>query len=87
VKITDFLQALNWIDGTPLWPSIEPYRRRILEQANEQDATGAYVRNLILCGRGKKNWKTTDLVLGGLFALLDDSPHGNTCSLYANDED
>jgi hypothetical protein len=79
---------LRWLDGSPLLSVIEPYRLRLFEQAfNAFDEAGRLLYNLILCGRAKKNWKTTDLVLACLFALLADSPGGNQVYLLANDQD
>lgn len=43
--------------------------------------------NLILCGRGKKNYKSTDLILAALYRFLVwTSAFGNDCFLLANDE-
>jgi phage terminase large subunit-like protein len=40
-----------------------------------------------LCGRAKKNYKTTDLMLAGLYRLLAwPSDKGNDCFILANDE-
>ncbi len=78
---------LHWLDGSPLLPHIEPYRRRIFEEAVSRDDAGRLLRNLVLCGRAKKNWKTSDAVLAALHALIDDSPGGNQVYVLANDED
>jgi hypothetical protein len=78
---------LRWLDGRPLLDTIEPYRRRLFEAAATVDDTARLVYSLVLAGRAKKNWKTCDLVLAALHALLDDSPGGNQCYLLANDED
>ncbi len=87
LTISAFLRGLFWIDGTPLWPRIEPYRRAIFDQAlGTFDADGRPSFNLIVTGRAKKNWKTADLVLAALFALLSESPHDAQCYLLANDE-
>ena len=41
----------------------------------------------VLCGRAKKNWKTTDLVLAALYRFLAwPSAAGNDCFILANDE-
>jgi hypothetical protein len=78
--IYDFLSRLLWLDGSPL--PVEPYRRRIFEQAFSK------LYSLILCARGKKNAKSLDLVLAGLYSLLfRDSPQGAGGFLLANDED
>ena len=43
--------------------------------------------NLILCGRAKKNWKSTDLILATFYRFLVwPSSAGNDCFLLANDE-
>lgn len=52
------------------------------------DEQGRRVYTSGLDGRGKKNHKTTDLVLTALyFFLAVESVQGNTCILVANDED
>lgn len=81
---------LRWIDGSPLVAHIEPYRARLFTLALdtfEPDGRPRY--NLIVCGRAKKNWKTADLCLAALFALVSDSPagHDSECYLLANDAD
>ena len=81
---------LKWIDGTPLMGHIEPYRARLFDLALdtfEPDGRPRY--NLIVCGRAKKNWKTADLCLAALFALVSESPagHDSECYLLANDAD
>lgn len=83
-----FLGGLNWLDGTPMLDNVEPYRRRILTDAlwsfEADGVTPAY--NLVLAGRGKKNWKTTDVILASLYRLLCwRSPLGNVCYVLAND--
>src|SRR5262249_46189502 len=87
LTISTFLQRLHWIDGTPLWPTVEPYRRRLFEQAFARDDAGRLRYSLVLSGRAKKNWKTADEVLAELFALVDDVPGGNQVYHVANDED
>lgn len=88
VLCLSFFGALRWLDGSPLLGNIEPYRRRLFTEAlDAHDATGRPRYNLVLCGRAKKNWKSADLVLAALFALLaNDSPGGNQGYLLANDE-
>lgn len=81
---------LRWIDGSPLAAHIEPYRAQLFTLALdtfEPDGQPRY--NLIVCGRAKKNWKTADLCLAALFALVSDSPcgHDSECYLLANDAD
>jgi hypothetical protein len=67
---------------------IEPYRQRIFTDAlDSRDQDGRPKYNLVLTGRAKKNWKSADLVLAGLYRLLAwGSPGGNQCYLLANDE-
>jgi hypothetical protein len=76
-----FFSRLKWIDGRPLLGTIEPYRRRLFEQFFALNI------NLLLSGRAKKNFKTADLVLAALYALLADSPGGNQVYIVANDLD
>ncbi len=55
--------------------------------SDQIDPDGRLRYNLILSGRAKKNWKSADLILAALFALLaNDSPGGNQVYLFANDE-
>ncbi len=66
-----FLKLLKWIDGQPLWPLIDPYRRAIFEQALftvRDDGAPQYRR--ILTGRAKKNCKTLDAILASLYKCL-----------------
>ena len=83
-----FFSHLTWIDGRPLMDVIEPYRRELFTKALYSfapDGTPRY--NLILTGRAKKNWKSSDLILAALYRLLAwESPQGNDCFLLANDE-
>ena len=83
-----FFSHLKWIDGRPLLDVIEPYRRKIFMDALYTfDAEGTPRYNLVLSGRAKKNWKTTDLILATLYRLLVwPSDYGNDCFLLANDE-
>jgi hypothetical protein len=84
----DLFAALRWIDGTPLLGHVEPYRRRIFQAVlDEKDAAGRPRYNLALTGRAKKNWKSADLVLAALYALLAGAPGGAQCYLLANDEE
>jgi hypothetical protein len=83
----DFVQPLVWLDGRPLADTIEPYRWRLFDQAFEREASSGFVYNLILAGKAKKNFKTTDEMLASLYALMDDSPAGNQIYIVANDED
>lgn len=85
LRVFSFLDPLRWLDGTPL--RLEPYRRRIFAEALDTfDGDGRLRYNLVLSGRAKKNWKSADLVLAGLYCLMADCPSGNQCYLLANDE-
>jgi hypothetical protein len=68
--------------------TIEPYRRQIFEDVLytfEADGTPRY--SLALCGRAKKNYKTTDLALACLYRFLVwPSATGNDGFVLANDE-
>jgi hypothetical protein len=66
-----FFERLVWLDGRPLMDTIEPYRRAIFEAVLYTfDHDGRLHFNFALCGRAKKNWKTSDLILAGLYRLL-----------------
>jgi hypothetical protein len=84
----EFFSHLLWIDERPLMDVIEPYRQRIFMEALYtfgEDGRPRY--NLALTGRGKKNWKSADLILAALYRFLAwESPQGNDCFLLANDE-
>lgn len=86
MTITEFLDALRWLDGMPLRDRLEPYRRRIFERAFETDGE-TFRHNLVLCGRAKKNWKSADLILALIWALLEPRPGRKECFLVAFDED
>lgn len=83
-----FFGLLKWLDGRPLMDTIEPYRREIFERGLYSfDDAGDPAFNLALCGRAKKNWKTTDLILAGLYKFLAwPSAQGNDGFILANDE-
>jgi hypothetical protein len=83
----DFFRALVWLDGRPLMTTIEPYRWDIFERVLFTFDGDAPQFNLALCGRAKKNWKTTDLCLAALYRFLAwPSDKGNDCFILANDE-
>ena len=84
-----FFAHLKWLDGKNLLDTIEPYRRELFTQAlDEVGADGRPRYNLVLVGRAKKNWKSSDLVLAGLYCLLmRRSPLGNSGFIVASDED
>lgn len=89
VDVRGFLSRLLWVDGSALLPRIEPYRLRLFDEffSREQSGQGSRFRyNLGLFGRGKKNWKSADAGLAGLFAVLNDSPGGNQVYIVANDQ-
>jgi hypothetical protein len=81
-----FFSKLYWLDGRPLM--IEPYRMDIFNRAlYEFDADGRRVHNLVVTGRGKKNYKTFDRILAAVFYLLAwRTAAGNDCYLLDNDE-
>ena len=84
----EFFGAMRWIDKSPLLEHIEPYRLRLFDRFfAERDETGRPRFNLALCGRGKKNAKTLDLVLAELLAVMEESSSGSQCYLLANDKD
>jgi hypothetical protein len=84
----EFFSKLRWLDGRPLLKTIEPYRQHIFTQALDTfDPDGRPRFNLALCGRAKKNWKTADLILAGLYRLIVwQSDNGNDGFILANDE-
>ena len=78
-----FFSRLKWIDGKPL--VIEPYRQGIFSEALDTynpDGTRKY--NMVIAGRGKKNWKTADLILAATYYLI---VLGGECYILAHDED
>jgi hypothetical protein len=84
----DFFSEFVWLDGRRLIDTIEPYRQRILTDVLWTfDPDGAPTFNMALCGRAKKNWKTSDLILAGLYRLLAwQSVAGNDCLIAASDD-
>jgi len=84
-----FFGRLRWLDGKPLLDTVEPYRRELFTKALDsygQDNRPIY--NMVLAGRGKKNAKSLDLVLAGLFCLvIRRSAQGSDGYLVANDQD
>lgn len=85
----EFFGHLRWLDGRPLLQTIEPYRRKVFSDVLYTfDSDGRPTYSLALCGRAKKNWKTSDLILAALYRLLAwKSPQGNDCFVLANDEE
>ena len=84
-----FFGRLRWLDRSPLLDRIEGYRREIFRQAlDTYEGKPRRPRyNLVLCGRGKKNWKSADLILAALYCLLiRRSPLGNDGLIVASDE-
>ena len=67
---------------------VEPYRREIFHRALDSfDKHGRPLFNMIVSGRGKKNWKSCDLVLAALYCLvIRRSPLGNDGIIAASDE-
>jgi hypothetical protein len=84
-----FFSALKWLDRRPLLDTIEPYRRDVFTKVlDERRPDGSPRYNLALIGRAKKNWKSADLVLAGLYCLLiRRAPQGNGGFIVASDED
>lgn len=84
----EFFGKLKWLDERPLMDTIEPYRRRLFEEALYTfRADGTPQFNMVLSGRAKKNYKSTDLVLASLYRLLIwPSAAGNDGFILANDE-
>jgi len=67
----EIYRLLHWIDGRPLLDVMEGYRQAIHRTALytfRPDGSPQYRR--ILTGRAKKNSKTTDAVLAGLYKCL-----------------
>jgi hypothetical protein len=87
ISSLDFFASLVWLDGRPLLDTVEPYRQDIFSRALDGlRADGSATYNMVLAGRGKKNWKTADLVLAALYVLvIRQSPQGNDCLILAND--
>jgi hypothetical protein len=85
----NFFALLKWLDGRPLLDTIEPYRRAIFTEALYSfDPDGRPRYSMALCGRAKKNWKTSDLILAALYRFLAwPSVQGNDGFILANDED
>lgn len=84
MKLTSLqlFSKLKRLDGSPLLPRIEPYRRDIFVKMLDSDRY-----SIGLFGRGKKNNKSLDLDLAALYVLTcHDSPQGSTCFIVANDE-
>src|SRR5262245_30483990 len=83
-----FFGHLKWLDGENLLDTVEPYRRTLFTQVLDETGSDARPRyNLVLAGRAKKNWKSSDLVLAGLYCLLmRRSPQGNSGFIVASDE-
>ncbi|MDX1424480.1 MAG: hypothetical protein R3322_15150, partial [Kiloniellales bacterium] len=83
----DFFKQLLWLDGRPLLETIEPYRQRIFMEGLYTWDGDRPQYNLVLTGRAKKNYKSTDLILAALYRfVIWPSQAGNDCFLLANDE-
>lgn len=87
----EFFGLLQWLDGRPLMDTIEDYRREIFQRVLFSFGDDGRLRyNQALLGRGKKNWKSCDLVLAALYRLLVwNSPDGqnNDAYIVANDQE
>src|SRR5690348_10372393 len=56
-----FFRLLVWIDGRPLLAVIEPYRLTLFKIFLDPDSITRRLKyNLLLAGRGKKNFKSAD---------------------------
>jgi hypothetical protein len=86
-SVLDFLSLVRWLDGTPVLDHIEDYRKQILSTfLDTYTSDGRVQYTLGVAGRGKKNFKSCDLVLASLFALLgNDSVFGNDVIIVASD--
>ena len=83
----EFFAHLYWLDGRPLLETIEPYRQQIFMEALYNWYGDGPRYNLVLTGRAKKNFKSTDLILAAFYRFLVwPSASGNDCFLLANDE-
>ena len=84
----DFFGRLVWLDGRPLISTIEDYRRELFSTVLWTfDPDGRPQFNQVLIGRGKKNNKTTDLILACLYRFLAwPSDSGNDAFILASDE-
>ena len=82
----DFYSRLKWLDGKPL--RIEPYRAKIFSDVLDSvrpDGSPQY--NQALLGRGKKNFKSCDLVLAAFYCtVVRRAIQGNTAIVVASDE-
>lgn len=83
-----FFGLLKWIDGRPLLDTVEPYRREILSTVLYTFDGPRPLYNFALVGRGKKDFKTSDLILATLYRFIAwHSPASSDCFVLANDED
>ena len=89
VTSLQFFSKLRWLDGRPLLDTIEGYRRELFTAALDTFEDGRPKYNLVVSGRAKKNNKTTDLGLAGLYCAVVRRrvPQGNDILILAADED
>ena len=82
VTSLQFFTKLRWLDGRNLLDTIEPYRRELFTAALDTFEDGRPKYNLVVSGRAKKNDKTTDLGLAGLYCTVVRRrvPQGNDCT-------
>jgi hypothetical protein len=87
ISALSFFGMLKWIDGSAL--VVEAYRQQIFSKAlDERREDGVPQITFVLAGRGKKNFKSLDLVLAAIYVLLfRDDPRGSDALIVANDED
>ena len=83
-----FFEKLVWLDGKPLLDTIEPYRQRLFTQALDTVGPDGWpIYNMVLAGRGKKNWKSADLVEAALYcSVVRRSVQGGNSLILASDE-
>jgi hypothetical protein len=85
-----FIANLRWLNLRPLIEVFDNYRLRIMQDALYSfDDTGRPQFNLVLAGRGKKNFKTADLIIAALYRMLvwKSATGNNECFILANDKD
>ena len=83
-----FFDKLVWLDGRNLLSTIEPYRRAIFTAALDTcGPEGWPIYNMVVAGRGKKNWKTADQIYAAFYCtVVRRSIQGSSSLLLAADE-
>jgi hypothetical protein len=87
ISALTFFEGLSWIDGGPL--VVESYRKELFRKSlDTYRSDGVPQYTMVLAGRGKKNNKSLDLILAGLYCLMCRSdPRGSDAIVVANDKD